>query len=118
MSTPIQAWTFSVVAVAGWIQYDQQAAIVYLLEEHRVLKARSTAPTLDPTGFTPVIGRKKTWFVHLVGHPPNSNSATQRSVTMTPANVSNPDVCPIPPIARNASPISSMSPLSTACNPR
>ena len=29
-----------VVAVAGWIQRDQQAAIVYLLEENRVLKAR------------------------------------------------------------------------------
>ncbi len=40
MSTPIQPWTFLVVAVAGWIQRDQQAAIVYLLEENRVLKAR------------------------------------------------------------------------------
>ena len=39
MSTPIQPWTFLVVAVAGWIQRDQQAAIVYLLEENRVLKA-------------------------------------------------------------------------------
>ncbi len=29
-----------VVAVAGWIQRDQQAAIVYLLEENKVLKAR------------------------------------------------------------------------------
>jgi len=29
-----------IVAVAGWIQRDQQAAIVYLLEENRVLKAR------------------------------------------------------------------------------
>ena len=40
MSTPIQPLTFLVVAVAGWIQRDQQAAIVYLLEENRVLKAR------------------------------------------------------------------------------
>ena len=40
MSTPIQPWTFLVVAVAGWIQREQQAAIVYLLEENRVLKAR------------------------------------------------------------------------------
>ena len=40
MSTPIQPLTLLVVAVAGWIQRDQQAAIVYLLEENRVLKAR------------------------------------------------------------------------------
>ncbi len=40
MSTPIQPLTFLVVAVAGWIQREQQAAIVYLLEENRVLKAR------------------------------------------------------------------------------
>jgi len=40
MSTPIQPWTSLVVAVAGWTQRDQQAAIVYLLEEKRVLKAR------------------------------------------------------------------------------
>ncbi len=40
MSTPIQPWTLLVVAVAGWIQRDQQAGIVYLLEENRVLKAR------------------------------------------------------------------------------
>ena len=40
MSTPIQPWTLLVVAIAGWIQRDQQAAIVYLLEENRVLKAR------------------------------------------------------------------------------
>ncbi len=40
MSTPTKPWTFLVVAVAGWIQRDQQAAIVYLLEENRVLKAR------------------------------------------------------------------------------
>ena len=26
--------------IAGWLQRDQQAAIVYLLEENRVLKAR------------------------------------------------------------------------------
>ncbi len=38
--TPIQPLTFLVVAVAGWIQREQQAAIVYLLEENRVLKAR------------------------------------------------------------------------------
>ena len=40
MSAPIQPWTLLVVAVAGWIQREQQAAIVYLLEENRVLKAR------------------------------------------------------------------------------
>jgi len=40
MSTPIQPLTFLVVAIAGWIQREQQAAIVYLLEENRVLKAR------------------------------------------------------------------------------
>ena len=40
MSTPIQALTLFVVAIAGWVQRDQQAAIVYLLEENRVLKAR------------------------------------------------------------------------------
>ena len=40
MSTPIQPWTLLVVAIARWIQRDQQAAIVYLLEENRVLKAR------------------------------------------------------------------------------
>ena len=40
MSTPIQPVTLLVVAIAGWIQREQQAAIVYLLEENRVLKAR------------------------------------------------------------------------------
>ncbi len=40
MSTPIQPLTLLVVAIAGWIQREQQAAIVYLLEENRVLKAR------------------------------------------------------------------------------
>ena len=40
MSTPIQPLTWLVVAIAGWVQRDQQAAIVYLLEESRVLKAR------------------------------------------------------------------------------
>ena len=40
MRTPLQHLTLFVVAVAGWIQRDQQAAIVYLLEENRVLKAR------------------------------------------------------------------------------
>ena len=40
MSVPIQPWTFLVVAVAGWIQREQQAAIVYLLEENKVLKSR------------------------------------------------------------------------------
>ncbi len=39
MSTPIQPLTLLVV-VAGCIQREQQAAIVYLLEENRVLKAR------------------------------------------------------------------------------
>ena len=32
MSAPIQPWTLLVVAVAGWIQREQQAAIVYLIE--------------------------------------------------------------------------------------
>ena len=40
MRTPIQPLTLLVVAVAGWIQRDQQAAMVYLLEENKVLKAR------------------------------------------------------------------------------
>ena len=40
MSTPLQPLTLLVVAIAGWLQRDQQAAIVYLLEENRVLKAR------------------------------------------------------------------------------
>ena len=40
MSTPVQPLTLLVVAIAGWLQRDQQAAIVYLLEENRVLKAR------------------------------------------------------------------------------
>ncbi len=40
MSTAIQPWTLLVVAVAGWIQREQQLAIEYLLEENRVLKAR------------------------------------------------------------------------------
>ncbi len=40
MRTPIQPLTLLLVAIAGWLQRDQQAAIVYLLEENRVLKAR------------------------------------------------------------------------------
>ena len=40
MSTPIQPLTLLVVAIAGWLQRDQQAAMVYLLEENKVLKAR------------------------------------------------------------------------------
>jgi len=40
MSAPIQPWTLLVVAIAGWIQREQQVAIVYLLEENNVLKAR------------------------------------------------------------------------------
>ena len=39
MSTPIQPLTLLVVAIAGWVQRDQQAAIVYLLEENRTLPA-------------------------------------------------------------------------------
>ncbi len=46
MSPPIQPWTLLVVAVAGWIQREQQAAIVYLIEENRVLKARLHGRTL------------------------------------------------------------------------
>ena len=40
MNTPVQPLIWLVVAIAGWIQRDQQAAIVYLLKENRVLKAR------------------------------------------------------------------------------
>ena len=40
MSSSIQPLKLVVVAVAGWIQRDQQAAIVYLFEENTVLKAR------------------------------------------------------------------------------
>ena len=40
MSTPVQPLTLLVVAIVGWLQRDQQAAMVYLLEENRVLKAR------------------------------------------------------------------------------
>ena len=40
MRTPIQPLTWLVVVIAGWVQRDQQAAIVYLLEKNRVLKAR------------------------------------------------------------------------------
>ena len=40
MSTPLQPLTLLVVAIAGWLQRDQQAAMVYLLEENKVLKAR------------------------------------------------------------------------------
>ena len=36
----MQLLAWLVVAIAGWLQRDQQAAIVYLLEENRVLKAR------------------------------------------------------------------------------
>ena len=39
MNAAIQPWTLTVVAVVGWIQREQQAAIDYLLEENRVLKA-------------------------------------------------------------------------------
>ena len=39
MRTPIQPLTLLVVAIAGWIQRDQQAAIVYLLDGNRVVKA-------------------------------------------------------------------------------
>ena len=35
MNTLIQPLTLLVVAIAGWVQRDQQAAIVYLLEENR-----------------------------------------------------------------------------------
>ena len=40
MSTPIQPLTLLVITIAGWIQRDHQAAIVYLLEENKILKAR------------------------------------------------------------------------------
>ena len=40
MSTSVQPLTLLVVAIAGWVQREQQAVIIYLLEENRVLKAR------------------------------------------------------------------------------
>ena len=40
MRTPIQPLTWLVVVIAGWVQRDLQAAIVYLLEKNRVVKAR------------------------------------------------------------------------------
>ena len=40
MSTPVQPLTLLVVAIAGWLQRDHQAAIVYLLEANKILKAR------------------------------------------------------------------------------
>ena len=40
MRMPIQPLTWLVAVIAGWVQRDQQAAIVYLLEKNRVLKAR------------------------------------------------------------------------------
>ena len=40
MRTPVQPLTLLVVAITGWLQRDQQAAIVYLLAENRVPKAR------------------------------------------------------------------------------
>ena len=50
MSTPVQPLTWLVVAIAGWLQRDQQAAIVYLPEENRVLKARLRGRKLRLTG--------------------------------------------------------------------
>ena len=38
MRTPVQPLKLLVVTIAGWFQRDQQAAIVYLLKEIRVLK--------------------------------------------------------------------------------
>ena len=40
MSTPLWPLTWLVVAITGWVQRDQQAAIVYLIQDNRVLKAR------------------------------------------------------------------------------
>ena len=40
MRVTIHPWTFLAVTVAGWIHRDQQAAIAYLLEENKVLRAR------------------------------------------------------------------------------
>ena len=50
MSTPVQPLTLLVVAIAGWLQRDQQAAIVYLLEENKVLKARLCGALLHRSG--------------------------------------------------------------------
>ena len=50
MSAPIHPWTFLVVAIAGWIQREQQLAIDYLREENRVLRARLLGKRLRFTG--------------------------------------------------------------------
>ena len=47
MRTPIQPLTWLVVVIAGWVQRDQQAAIVYLLEKNRVLRDDQERPGLD-----------------------------------------------------------------------
>ena len=56
MSTPIQPLTLLVVAIAGWLQRDQQAAMVYLLEENRVLKARLRYPAVAPASILGLAG--------------------------------------------------------------
>ena len=66
MSTPVQPLTLLVVAIAGWLQRDQQAAMVYLLEENRVLKARLRGKKLrltdDERRRLAVKGKAKAWI--------------------------------------------------------
>jgi hypothetical protein len=40
MSRAVHPWELLIVAVAGWINRDQQAVIDYLVEENRVLKGQ------------------------------------------------------------------------------
>ncbi len=40
MSRAVHPWQLLIVAVAGWINRDQQAVIDYLVEENRVLKGQ------------------------------------------------------------------------------
>ncbi len=40
MSRVVHPWELLIVAVAGWINRDQQAVIDYLVEENRVLKGQ------------------------------------------------------------------------------
>ena len=53
MSTPLQPLTLLVVAIADWLQRDQQAAIVYLLEEEvdQALGCRSYERAEDRRGY-------------------------------------------------------------------
>ena len=70
MRTPLQPLILLVVAIAGWLQRDQQAAIVYLLEENRVLKAR--------------LGGRKLRLCLLFIHPRAPNLISLRSAGTMP----------------------------------